>query len=150
MDALPRSASTASRWVSRFAAGTVSPDAVARWSNTAGRHDVVSPLDVAGRVLAILVELHHPHRPSARAQSREGIVGADSTMNGRIILAGGSGFLGRVLARELLSRGQEVMVLTRSPGNGQDGVNEVAWDGKTLGHWAKELDRAAAVINLAG
>ena len=71
-------------------------------------------------------------------------------MNGRIILAGGSGFLGRVLARELLSRGQEVMVLTRSPGNGQDGVNEVAWDGKTLGHWAKELDRAAAVINLAG
>lgn len=71
-------------------------------------------------------------------------------MTGRIILAGGSGFLGRVLARELLSRGQEVIVLTRSPRNGQDGVNEVAWDGKTLGNWAKELDRAAAVINLAG
>ena len=71
-------------------------------------------------------------------------------MTGRIILAGGSGFLGRVLARELLSRGQEVIVLSRSPRNGQDGVNEVAWDGKTLGNWAKELDRAAAVINFAG
>ena len=71
-------------------------------------------------------------------------------MTGRIILAGGSGFLGRALARKLLSRGQEVIVLTRSPGNGQDGVNEVAWDGKTLGNWARELDRAAAVINLAG
>ena len=71
-------------------------------------------------------------------------------MTGRIILAGGSGLLGRVLAGDLLSRGQEVIVLTSSPRNGQDGVKEVAWDGKTLGNWAKELEGAAAVINLAG
>lgn len=67
----------------------------------------------------------------------------------RIVLAGGSGFLGRVLADWLAARGAEVVVLSRSPRSGT-AIREVAWDGKSLGDWARELDGADAVLNLAG
>ena len=69
----------------------------------------------------------------------------------KVILPGGSGFLGRALTRHLRARGDEVVVLTRRPGlAGDPGVREVEWDGKTLGPWARELDGAGAVVNLAG
>jgi uncharacterized protein len=72
---------------------------------------------------------------------------------GRIILAGGSGFLGRSLAEHLTRRGREVFVLTRAP-KGKRGavrpVREVAWDGRTVGDWARLLEGAEAVFNLAG
>jgi uncharacterized protein len=67
----------------------------------------------------------------------------------RIILAGGSGFLGGLLARHFSER-YEVVVLTRSPVPGRAAVREVAWDGCTLGEWAREMDGALAFINLAG
>jgi uncharacterized protein len=68
----------------------------------------------------------------------------------RIMLAGGSGFLGGVLAKHFDRRGWEVIVLTRSPGERSDGVQEVFWDTKSLGEWAKFVDGAEAVINLTG
>lgn len=68
----------------------------------------------------------------------------------RIILAGGSGFIGTALAREFVRRGYEVVVLTRSPRTRTDGVRETAWDGETAGAWAVELEGAEAVINLTG
>jgi uncharacterized protein (TIGR01777 family) len=68
----------------------------------------------------------------------------------RIILAGGSGFLGRALANELLSQGYEAVVLTRSPRAGAGPAQEIAWDGKTLGAWAGLCEGAEAVVNLAG
>jgi uncharacterized protein (TIGR01777 family) len=68
----------------------------------------------------------------------------------RIILAGGSGFLGQSLARELRKRGCEVVVLTRSPRERNDGIREVKWDGEHTGDWIQSLDGAAAVVNLAG
>ena len=71
-------------------------------------------------------------------------------MSGRIIVAGGSGFLGRVLAKHFLAAGHQVTVLTRTPGRVDNGVGEEAWDGRTLGEWARKLEGAAAVINLAG
>ncbi len=75
-------------------------------------------------------------------------------MNGnykkRVVLAGGSGFLGRALARKLLKKNYDVVVLTRSPHERTDGIVEVAWDGKTLGEWIQFLSGAAAVVNLAG
>lgn len=67
-----------------------------------------------------------------------------------IILAGGSGFLGQVLAKHFLASGHEVVILTRTPKLRVAGVREMAWDGETLGDWARELEGAAAVINLAG
>ena len=41
-------------------------------------------------------------------------------------------------------------MLTRSPRNRRDGIKEIAWDGKSLGDWAKLVDGAEVVVNLAG
>lgn len=68
----------------------------------------------------------------------------------RLILAGGTGFLGRLLSRYFVDRGAEVVVLTRRPTRTEDPVREIAWDGERPGDWARELDGAAALINLAG
>lgn len=67
----------------------------------------------------------------------------------RFVLAGGSGFLGRILAKHFAALGWEVVVLTRSP-RGNPVAREVPWDAATVGDWARELDGAAAVVNLAG
>lgn len=64
----------------------------------------------------------------------------------KIVLAGGSGFLGRVLTRHFQAEGSDVVVLTREP-KAADGV---MWDAKTLGPWSAELDDADVVINLTG
>jgi hypothetical protein len=68
----------------------------------------------------------------------------------RVVLAGGSGFLGRSLGRELLKRGYEVVVLTRTPHDRDDGIREVEWDGEHVGEWIQFLEGAEAVVNLAG
>jgi uncharacterized protein (TIGR01777 family) len=71
-------------------------------------------------------------------------------MKPKIILAGGSGFIGSALASEFSRRGYEVVVLTRSPRERADGAREVAWDAESSGAWIKELNGAEAVINLTG
>lgn len=68
----------------------------------------------------------------------------------RIVLAGGSGYLGSHLARRLRDRGAEVVVLTRGGAGVRDGVRHVGWDGRTVGPWVDVLEGAAAVVNLAG
>lgn len=75
---------------------------------------------------------------------------AGQPMKRRIILAGGSGFLGQVLRNHFLQCGSEVVVLTRSPRETTTGCREVSWDGRTPGDWQREIDGADAVINLAG
>ena len=70
----------------------------------------------------------------------------------RVVLAGGSGFLGQALAGELLRRNYEVVVLTRAlRERDEDGeVREVEWDGEHVGDWIRFLDGAETVVNLAG
>ena len=68
----------------------------------------------------------------------------------RIVIAGGSGFIGAALSSHFSREGHDVVVLTRSAQARTDGVREVAWNGRSFGPWAKELDGAAAVINLTG
>ena len=68
----------------------------------------------------------------------------------RIIIAGGSGFIGRALARELYLRHYEVVILTRTPRTRTSDIREVEWDGWNPGGWEKELDGAHAIINLTG
>lgn len=72
----------------------------------------------------------------------------------RIVIAGGSGFIGRALARHLAARGDEVIILTRSPRATSDpssAIREVRWNGRTVeDQWLREIDGARAVINLAG
>ncbi len=66
----------------------------------------------------------------------------------KVVIAGGSGQVGSILARAFLARGAEVVILSRG---GQSSVARIAaWDGKTLGSWAAELEGAAALVNLAG
>jgi uncharacterized protein (TIGR01777 family) len=65
----------------------------------------------------------------------------------RIILAGGSGFLGRTLENYCRQLGWEVFVFTRHPTNRP---SDILWDGNTIGAWASLIERADAVINLAG
>jgi len=64
----------------------------------------------------------------------------------RIIIAGGSGFIGRGLSQFFLARNRDVVVLTRGPSRGRC----VQWDGRTLGDWTRELEGAFALINLTG
>jgi len=71
-------------------------------------------------------------------------------MSERIVLAGGSGFLGAALANHFKVLGWEVLVLTRHPKPRADGVREIAWDGTNLGSWSAELEGAEAVVNLCG
>lgn len=67
----------------------------------------------------------------------------------KIVIPGGSGYLGHVLADYLTKQGFQVVILSRHKSS-NNGVRYVAWDGATLGAWAGELEGAAAVINLAG
>jgi uncharacterized protein (TIGR01777 family) len=75
---------------------------------------------------------------------------AQSEAMKRIIIVGGSGFLGRALAAHFRNRSYAITILTRDPKPTDNGICEVGWDGRTLGDWAGELEGAGAVINLAG
>src|SRR6185369_13852922 len=66
----------------------------------------------------------------------------------KIIIPGGSGHLGTVLAKALHDRGHEVVVLSRSPKPAH--WRTVSWNGETLGGWIAEFEAADAIINLAG
>jgi len=68
----------------------------------------------------------------------------------RMILAGGSGFLGRVLAAHFKKCGYEITVLARTPKATCEDIRTVSWDACTPGDWARELEGAAVVINLTG
>jgi uncharacterized protein (TIGR01777 family) len=67
----------------------------------------------------------------------------------KVVIAGGSGFLGRALSRSLSGSGHEVVVLSRTPDPGAP-WRTAAWDAATPGPWIAEIDGADAVINLAG
>lgn len=70
-------------------------------------------------------------------------------MANKVVLAGGSGFLGQALGHSLAAGGWEVVVLSRNP-RGDAPFREVLWNAGTGGPWAAELEGAAAVVNLAG
>lgn len=67
----------------------------------------------------------------------------------KIIIPGGSGFLGRTLAKWFHQKGAEVIILSRSPQTFSY-AKVLTWDAKNLGPWKDALEGATAVINLAG
>lgn len=67
----------------------------------------------------------------------------------RIVIAGGSGFLGRSLSRHLADAGADVVVLSRSS-VAAGPWRQVAWDARTPGEWRTVLDGAAGLVNLVG
>lgn len=66
----------------------------------------------------------------------------------KVVIPGGSGQVGTVLARAFQADGHEVVVLSRNAGNAPWRV--VGWDAETIGPWVSELDGADVVINLVG
>ena len=68
--------------------------------------------------------------------------------NLRIVLAGGSGHVGQILARHFHRQRHSVTVLTRQVQPAP--WRMLGWNGLDLGDWAKELDGSDVVINLAG
>ena len=67
----------------------------------------------------------------------------------KIVIPGGSGQVGTILARVFHSAGHEVIVLSRRP-QAESSWNVVAWDGTTVGPWVEHVNGSDAVINLAG
>jgi hypothetical protein len=66
----------------------------------------------------------------------------------RIVIPGGSGQVGQVLARHFQRRGDHVTVLTRAPYTAE--WQTVHWDGEHEGPWIESLEGADVCINLAG
>ena len=66
----------------------------------------------------------------------------------KIVIPGGSGKVGAVLANAMHAAGHDVVVLSRQPSRAH--WRMVSWDGATLGDWAAEFDDADVVVNLAG
>lgn len=67
----------------------------------------------------------------------------------KIVVAGGSGFIGEPLVQRLIARGDDVAVLTRHPSRVRAG-RPLQWDAYTQGPWSAEVASADVVINLAG
>ncbi|MFL6469196.1 MAG: TIGR01777 family oxidoreductase [Pyrinomonadaceae bacterium] len=66
----------------------------------------------------------------------------------KIVIPGGTGQVGTLLARAFQADGHDVVVFGRSPERREWRTD--LWDGRTLGEWASEIDGADVVINLAG
>src|SRR3954447_6424310 len=71
-----------------------------------------------------------------------------------VVVAGGSGLIGRSVGRRLHEEGYEVVVLSRSPERAARdlpaGARAGGWDGRTPGEWTGELVGARGVVQLAG
>ncbi len=67
----------------------------------------------------------------------------------KIVIAGGTGQVGTILAREFGKRRDEVVILSRHTIAGSP-FKVVGWNGKDPGAWSREIDGADIVINLAG
>ncbi len=74
----------------------------------------------------------------------------DTDNNRRIVIAGGSGFLGISLATHLVKSGNSVVLLSRHPPKISGSWRHVAWDARNLGQWSGELEGAGALVNLVG
>jgi uncharacterized protein (TIGR01777 family) len=71
----------------------------------------------------------------------------------RVLIAGGTGLIGRALSTDLISKGYQVIALSRSPERVVGlpaGVQVEKWDARTADGWAHLADGADAIVNLAG
>jgi uncharacterized protein (TIGR01777 family) len=66
----------------------------------------------------------------------------------KVVIPGGSGQVGTMVARELTALGHEVVILSRQPATAR--YRTVRWDGVSLGGWQQEIDGCDVVVNMAG
>jgi hypothetical protein len=68
----------------------------------------------------------------------------------KLIIAGGTGFLGQALIAQFEQEYDEIVVLSRSGNRQTNKIRYVQWDAKSFGAWNMELEGAEAIINLSG
>jgi uncharacterized protein (TIGR01777 family) len=68
----------------------------------------------------------------------------------KIVIAGGSGFMGQVLAKHYIDKGDRVVIFTRGASRQEDNISYIKWDATNLGDWMVELEGADVLINLNG
>lgn len=68
----------------------------------------------------------------------------------KLILAGGTGFLGQAIINRFNRKEMQIIVFSRGKTHEENNVQYIHWDGKTIGEWAKELEGADVLINLTG
>ncbi|MFX0576072.1 DUF1731 domain-containing protein [Nocardia nepalensis] len=103
---------------------------------------------VAGAVVGSLLQ-QDGRVGFARLAQLAGITPAQTALN--VVIAGGTGALGKQIAADLTCRGQRVTILTRRR-DPQLPFTQIEWDGKTVGEWVGALKNSGrtALINLAG
>lgn len=68
----------------------------------------------------------------------------------KIILAGGNGYLGGLLAKHFSSQAEQVILLARKPKAQKGNIKTLVWDGKTADKWVNEMENADLLVNLCG
>jgi len=68
----------------------------------------------------------------------------------KVVIAGGSGYLGQYFAGFLATKGFDVWILTRGMAHDENGVHYVHWDAKNKGGWWEEIAGCDVLINLTG
>lgn len=68
----------------------------------------------------------------------------------KVIIAGGSGFLGNCIVEHFMNKEYQVVILSRKQHVDRKHVRYVTWDATTKGTWAAELEDADILINLTG
>ena len=68
----------------------------------------------------------------------------------KIVLAGGNGYLGTVLAGYYKSLAEEIIILSRHAKSNEDNIKTLVWDGRNEGGWISEIENADLLVNLCG
>ena len=68
----------------------------------------------------------------------------------KIVITGGTGFLGVYLTEYFTAKGYHVYIISRSERPNKPNVTYLKWDGKTLDNWTESIENAEVIINLAG
>jgi uncharacterized protein (TIGR01777 family) len=92
---------------------------------------------ISNEIIQFWIEPHHSPLHGAHMSAK------------KLIIPGGSGFLGRTLAKWFEPQGYDVVILSRSSQE-IPATRVLVWDAKTLGPWAAELEDADVVVNMAG
>ncbi|NER16235.1 TIGR01777 family oxidoreductase [Spongiivirga citrea] len=68
----------------------------------------------------------------------------------KMVIAGGTGFLGQILAEYYKNKYETIFILSRRKKDSNGNINYVQWDGKSKGSWFSHLENADVLINLTG
>ncbi|WP_438711379.1 TIGR01777 family oxidoreductase [Aquimarina muelleri] len=68
----------------------------------------------------------------------------------KIVIAAGTGFLGKIVTEYFKTKVKTIIILTRGKNKKINNIKYVNWDAKTIGNWTNELNNADVLINLTG